>query len=411
MSSPSRVPPPSHNNPLTQSFSTAKEQKNPRKPATQSPESRAENVVRKKLPTTPAQEHIERPLSSEIRPYTYQTFLNSQEPVIFSSTCRESLKILLKKAIISAQTSVFIRAFRITSMEIVRALGTRASQGLDMRIIFQELHYTKQIRGENTVLERKPRHNRSLMHQKVLVADNLYTWIGSPNFTDASLCHDDNTLIAIQSSALAQFVQENTAGSLKINGQRVTFFVCPRYQTASLSAIKECIQGAHTRIQLIMYALTSREIIQELKAAHQRGVQVTIITDHDYRKPFIQRVQELNCEFEAYCDYNLHQQHNKICIVDNHTCITGSMNWTSGGLNRNSETLLILRDLTQEQQRKCSDIWLRSLQKSQKIYFTKPSGNRHSALSHEHEEQPSTSTTAAPQSPWNSLGARPKSNT
>lgn len=297
----------------------------------------------------------------------------------------------MTNAVLSAQSSLFLRAYRVTSLELIKAIGKQAQNGLNVHCIFDAFHHVELVHGPNTTMDHRPRRSRKIMHQKSLVLDGSCTWLGSPNFTDTSFNNDPNTFIVIRSQELCQFVMENSAGSFKLNNQRISFFTSIRYHQAILTEIVDCIRNAQHSIQIIMYALTCTELLQELNSAQQNGVRVTVITDPEYLPLLIQRYQEFRCKFDVFCKVGPGKQHNKICIIDNEVCLTGSMNWTRSAILLNSETLLLLRDLTQEQNHKLMDIWRRSLRQSRKIYI------RDSAHSGPRDEaQPSTSTTPLP---------------
>jgi phosphatidylserine/phosphatidylglycerophosphate/cardiolipin synthase-like enzyme len=107
------------------------------------------------------------------------------------------------------------------------------------------------------------------------------------------------------------------------------------------------IKTARHEILVQAYSFTSRPIAQALVDAKMRGVHVEIILDGSEEK-------------EAYSDLHFFLQegltpridaqhaiaHNKVMVLDGHTVITGSFNFTNQAEEHNAENLLVLHHHT-----------------------------------------------------------------
>lgn len=105
------------------------------------------------------------------------------------------------------------------------------------------------------------------------------------------------------------------------------------------------IDQARESVTVAAYYFTSAPIARALLNAQKRGVRVTVLLD-----PRQKTAQYSSSRFfvnqgipvylaEGYASY-----HHKIMLIDEGTIITGSMNFTKSGDERNAENTLILRD-------------------------------------------------------------------
>lgn len=107
------------------------------------------------------------------------------------------------------------------------------------------------------------------------------------------------------------------------------------------------LEKATTSIQVAMYWFTHEELFDKLCEKLQSGVKVTLLIHLDYVnnrasgldfQVFIQLGGKLYFAKKAY------PMHHKFCIIDNHTLINGSYNWTYYAEMKNSENILVIQD-------------------------------------------------------------------
>lgn len=112
-----------------------------------------------------------------------------------------------------------------------------------------------------------------------------------------------------------------------------------------INSSESYLQIASTRIRLV-------PVLEALQAAAQRGVQIqAIISQDDFidlgkrakyllNNPNIDlRVKFYNLQVSQYMTY---QMHNKFMIVDGHTLVTGSFNWSLSSENNHIENIVVL---------------------------------------------------------------------
>ncbi len=107
-------------------------------------------------------------------------------------------------------------------------------------------------------------------------------------------------------------------------------------------AIIDLINGAKQEICLAIYSFTDPDLAYALIAAHRRKVAVHIIHDRSQnsaRGSQIDRLTWAGINVQCYAYKSL--LHHKFMVVDQKALVTGSMNWTKNGENRNAENTLI----------------------------------------------------------------------
>lgn len=105
------------------------------------------------------------------------------------------------------------------------------------------------------------------------------------------------------------------------------------------------LQIASTRIRLI-------PVLEALQAAAVRGVKVqAVISQDDFmdlgkRAKYLLSNPNIDLRVKFYnlqvAEYMTYQMHNKFMIVDGHTLVTGSFNWSSSSENNHIENIVIL---------------------------------------------------------------------
>ncbi|WP_201457152.1 phospholipase D-like domain-containing protein [Chlamydia sp. 17-3921] len=299
---------------------------------------------------------------------TYQTFLKSQEPVIFSKQANEDVRQVLCNAIDNAKENLFLRIYNLKETSIIASLTKQAENNLPITIHYQTFKTVENFpKTTNVTLEEHPKIERKLMHQKALSVDKKYAWLGSANYTFSSLILDSNLIIGIKSSELCNHIISNTSGILTVNKQPLQYFVLPADANKALFTVLQAINTAKKTIRVGMFALTHPEIIRALHEATLRGVTVDVIIDKSFKNNLVNQLSILNIkDFSFSVKTTPHKLHHKLGIIDRHTLITGSTNWSEAGFGLNDEDLMILQKLTKRQNQKLDKIW-QDLVKSSKI--------------------------------------------
>ena len=120
------------------------------------------------------------------------------------------------------------------------------------------------------------------------------------------------------------------------------------------------LKKAHQTIDIAMYSFTSREIAQALLDAKEHHVKIRITLDPGQIKD---RYSKCRFLIKKGFDVKFHMgqglMHDKFAVIDDHTVITGSFNWTVTADKKNSENLLIIKDrqLAQKYSKEFKTLW------------------------------------------------------
>ena len=112
----------------------------------------------------------------------------------------------------------------------------------------------------------------------------------------------------------------------------------------AMAAIVDRINRAQTSIDVTAYVLTARQIIDPLADAHRRGVRVRVLLDKKHIGGVYSAALARLGDLPVWRDARHKEAHNKVILIDGHTIITGSFNFTDPAEDTNAENLLILHD-------------------------------------------------------------------
>lgn len=124
----------------------------------------------------------------------------------------------------------------------------------------------------------------------------------------------------------------------------------------------EDIDRAKVKIDCMIYAFTSENIMKALDRAKSRGVTIRIIADKlqsTGRYSVINKLQEKGYKVKIMRGESGGIMHNKVMIIDNVVLFTGSYNYSKGAENRNYENLLriIKSDIIKRYSEEFKKIW------------------------------------------------------
>ena len=110
-------------------------------------------------------------------------------------------------------------------------------------------------------------------------------------------------------------------------------------------AVVENVGKAKLTILVQAYSFTSAPIAKALVDAAKRGVKVQVILDKSQRTEKYSDADFLLHEgVPTFIDAKHAIAHNKIIIIDSHTILTGSFNFTKAAEENNAENLLVIDD-------------------------------------------------------------------
>ena len=121
------------------------------------------------------------------------------------------------------------------------------------------------------------------------------------------------------------------------------------------------MRHANQTIRVAIFTLTHPSLIDELILAHRRGVEVTLVIDmHSGLGASAQAVQALQkAGIKILFSQGVQLLHHKFVYIDEQLLLTGSANWTKAAFTKNSDCLILLHNLTQEQKSFMNYLWKR----------------------------------------------------
>ena|GEM_PF-394375 len=261
---------------------------------------------------------------------------------------------LIVEDIQNAKDTIYLAMYDFTNDKIKDALIDAKDRGVEIQIITDDLKVDdddyQDLQAEGILILDDNRSD-ALMHNKFIVIDSGVVWSGSANYTYYSFYRNSENLVKIEDSRVAdayieqfeelknhQLVQK----SYKIDNLEIFFSPEDHFEEKLI----ELIDNATTSLKFLIFTFTDQEIADALLRAKERGVEIYGVFDKDqddyqeYSK--YDYLLENGLDVKLYSgDYKLH---DKVIIIDNHTVVTGSYNFTESANSKNSENSLIIYD-------------------------------------------------------------------
>jgi phosphatidylserine/phosphatidylglycerophosphate/cardiolipin synthase-like enzyme len=198
------------------------------------------------------------------------------------------------------------------------------------------------------------------MHNKFVVIDRQEVWTGSMNFTVSEAYQNNNNLLHVRSSRMAEnylvefeemFVEDRFGpGSpsdtprptLTVDGVQLEVYFSPDDGTAE--RLVELISQADESVYFMAYSFTSDEIAAALLDQVAAGVTVAGVFDASQVR------SNTGTEFDhllsegaiVRLDGNPEKMHHKVIIIDEEILITGSYNFSASAEEKNDENTLVI---------------------------------------------------------------------
>lgn len=283
-----------------------------------------------------------------------------------SSKCDNTMCQALLKEIENAQSSIDIASYELFGVpSIIEAVKKAKERGVRIRFITDNSTLTRtfqEIKPEELAEEvgddgiSKDSHR--LMHNKFFIFDDKKVWTGSANITPTSISgFNANTSLLINSEDIAKIYKEEFENFItekyhsskkKVSGfdssGNISVFFSPKDNTIN-SVILDEIRNAKKYIHISAYIITHKNFTDELISAHNRGVEVKVITDaNSARNKYSTHKSLREAKIPVKSENFAGTMHMKNMVIDGETVITGSMNFTKSGEKYNDENTLIIKD-------------------------------------------------------------------
>lgn len=252
----------------------------------------------------------------------------------------------------SAQQSLRCALYEIDLPSVQQKL-LQKQKTIDVKIVTDD-EYLKQFNHSFVKAD-----SWGLMHNKFCVVDGKKVSTGSMNPTVNDAHKNNNNLLLIESSVLAQNYEDEFQEmwnetfkkgnpiknpSIKIGEITIQNYFCPEDHCAE--HVKEELKKAQKSIYYMTFSFTHEGIANAILLRNFeddiaiKGIFETRGTGSEYSKFKVFEYQGI----DVIKDKNPGAMHHKVFVIDNETVITGSFNPTEGGDERNDENIVIIKD-------------------------------------------------------------------
>ena len=204
----------------------------------------------------------------------------------------------------------------------------------------------------------------AIMHDKFVVLDGAAVWTGSMNFTRNDAYRNNNNLIHIRSTRLAQnytaeFEEMFTGQAfgptspsdtpnplVTIDGTRIENYFAPEDEVAG--KILPVLQQARSSIFFMAFSFTRQDFSNALLERAADGVNVRGVFETRQIAAGANQAWELltvgGLAANVRQDGNPYNLHHKVFIVDQAIVVTGSFNFSGNADERNDENVVIIHN-------------------------------------------------------------------
>jgi phosphatidylserine/phosphatidylglycerophosphate/cardiolipin synthase-like enzyme len=267
-----------------------------------------------------------------------------------------------------AQVQVDMAAFEFNSEPMLEALLELEGRGIPVRVVidtdYEDESAVRRLRRNGISVVTDDRS--ALMHNKFLVIDGRYTWVGSMNFTTNGVYCNNNNLVRIDSAQLArnyivemdemydshQFgprsPQNTPSEKLTIGGIQVENYFAPEEELAPI--IGDLVSTAQSEILFMAFSFTIDLIGEPMLERAEAGITVrgvfeTTGSETEFSYYGDMRDSE-SANLQVRQDGNPRVMHHKVIIIDRQTVILGSFNFSASANDSNDENIVIVHDPT-----------------------------------------------------------------
>ncbi len=280
----------------------------------------------------------------------------------FSLQGTGGIDVPLVAALDAARLSIDAAAYSLTLNSVRNALLRAHSRGVTVRLAMESTNMDSS--DVQMLLEAGipivGDEQKGLMHNKFIVIDRSEVWLGSMNYTDSGTYDDDNNLMRIRSTKLAEnymkefeemfldhkfgesVVRKTPYPTLTIDGTRIDTFFSP--DDGTLDQIAAVLSGATESIYFLTFSFTSDKLGEIVREKAGAGLTVRGVMDEEQVK------SNQGTEYDPFKQAGLSvridgidgQMHHKVFIVDESIVVFGSYNFSRAAEERNDENLLIV---------------------------------------------------------------------
>ncbi len=275
---------------------------------------------------------------------------------------------IIANDMLRAQSKVDIAAFDLDSEPMTAALIALQARGVRVRVVTDtdnvELESIAQLRRNKiTVVEDE---RSAFMHNKFVIIDDRYVWMGSMNFTTNDVYCNNNNIVRFDAPALAanysaemdemyidrsfgpQSPENTPQEKLMLGDIAIENYFAPERELELINVIARTVVRANQEILFMAFSFTNEAIGEAMLGRADGGIPVRGIFEKTGAKgtgsyyPVMRGAGLANVEIQV--DGNSRIMHHKVIIVDRRTVIFGSFNFSASANRSNDENIIIVHD-------------------------------------------------------------------
>jgi phosphatidylserine/phosphatidylglycerophosphate/cardiolipin synthase-like enzyme len=199
-----------------------------------------------------------------------------------------------------------------------------------------------------------PLERLTIDHVKLLIVDGVRAIVGGINWgTHSTKNHDVDVLASgpVVDNLERVFKQDLAlAGEPAViptpTGDRTVTVLTTRPGEGIRAAVLAAIAAAHRTIDIEMYVLSDRLVLEALVSAAHRGVDTRVLLDptQPQNAAVFGQLQPAGAAVRFYRQFGDELLHAKLGIFDAAVVLFGSCNWSRSGFTRNHELDLLVRE-------------------------------------------------------------------
>ena len=284
------------------------------------------------------------------------------DPENLAGSIPEKLIVLID----SAQESIHVASFEFDLTPVVEALIRAHDRGVDVRWITDDEHgieADEEDHGlfemlEDAGIEVKDDQRAALMHNKFWVFDGRTVWTGSTNITQNGGFRNNNNVIVIQSTRVAEIYerefQEMWGGEFgprssstvdqqlaTVNGTPIQVLFAAEDEV--MSQLIPLVEGAQSSVRFMAFSFTHDDLGAAVLARAEAGLDVKGIFETRGSETEYSELPAMYCAgVPVRQDGNKGTFHHKVFVIDEKTVVTGSLNFSNSADESNDENAVVI---------------------------------------------------------------------
>jgi phosphatidylserine/phosphatidylglycerophosphate/cardiolipin synthase-like enzyme len=322
-------------------------------------------LPRTQIPTTPTAGTEITPIDLQVGygvrgPWFELYFTNPASPISPQGT--GGVDGPLVESIDAARLSVDVAAYSISLNSVRDALIRAHDRGATVRVVMESTNMDRSDpqRMIEAGIPIIGDFRDGLMHDKFIVIDRSDVWMGSMNFTDSGAYDDNNNLMHIRSTKIAEdyskefnemfvdykfgedVVPETPNPTVTIDGTRLDVYFSP--DDGVQAALVPVLESAQESIFFLAYSFTSNQLGDIVREKAKAGLTIAGVMDYEQIR------SNQGTEFDPFRQADLDVRmdgieglmHHKVFIIDEKIVAFGSYNFSQSAEERNDENLIIV---------------------------------------------------------------------